>query len=61
MAGLQWRARLLQSVAKNSHYEAIPYMQLATTRGDGRPANRSVAFLGFQGDTTSVLFQTDSR
>ncbi|KAK9844827.1 hypothetical protein WJX74_007370 [Apatococcus lobatus] len=61
MSGVQWRGRLLESVSKNNNYDKIPYMQLATVRGDGRPANRSVAFQGFHGGTTGVLFQTDSR
>lgn len=61
MAGLHWRVQLLESIAKNKNYDKIPYMQLATLREDGRPANRSVAFLGFHGDTACVLFQTDSR
>lgn len=61
MSGAWWRARLLESVSLNNNYDKIPYMQLATIRKDGRPANRSVAFQGFHGETTGVLFQTDSR
>jgi pyridoxamine 5'-phosphate oxidase len=38
------------------------YVQLATVRSDGRPANRTVVFRGFWGpDDHRLLFATDSR
>ena len=39
----------------------IRYVQIATVREDGRPANRTVVFRGFLWETEKLTFVTDSR
>lgn len=56
-----WRAALEASLAKNAHLPHARYMQLATVRGDGRPACRTVVYRGLLGDTDHVTFVTDAR
>jgi hypothetical protein len=40
----QWRALLQRSLDKNRSLAYARYLQLATVRPDGRPANRTVVF-----------------
>jgi hypothetical protein len=37
------------------------YLQLATVRADGRPANRTLVFRGFLADSDRLKFVADSR
>jgi hypothetical protein len=40
----QWRVMLQRSLKKNKSLASSRYVQLATVRPDGRPANRTVVF-----------------
>jgi hypothetical protein len=40
----QWRTMLQRSLGKNRSLAYARYVQLATVRPDGRPANRTVVF-----------------
>ena len=53
---------LKSSLEANASLPYAKYVQLATVKADGRPANRTVVFRGFmQDDETSLTFVTDSR
>ncbi|GIL90851.1 hypothetical protein Vretifemale_18572 [Volvox reticuliferus] len=57
-----WRDKIQKSLSKNKHLANSRYVQLATVRQDGRPANRTVVFRGFLADDDDCLtFVTDSR
>ena len=56
-----WRASLVLAVYRNRHVAQARYLQLATIRGDGRPANRTVVFRGFLGETDAITIVTDMR
>ncbi len=54
-----WRASLVLALYRNRHVAHARYFQLATTRPDGRPANRTVVFRGFLGETDSFIVVTN--
>lgn len=55
-----WRAPLARALHRNRADRASRYLQLATVRPDGRPANRTVVYRGF--DTVGrLLLVTDAR
>lgn len=56
-----WRARLQQSLQQNASLAYSKYVQLATVRPNGRPANRTVVFRGFLEGTDHLTFITDKR
>lgn len=56
-----WRASLVLALYRNRHVAQSRYLQLATIRADGRPANRTVVFRGLIGDSDSVMVVTDTR
>mmetsp|Transcript_2601 Transcript_2601/g.4419 ORF Transcript_2601/g.4419 Transcript_2601/m.4419 type:complete len:200 (-) Transcript_2601:298-897(-) len=56
-----WKERLQQSLKKNASLAYAKYVQLATVKEDGRPANRTVVFRGFLGNTEDLTFITDMR
>ncbi|GFR50131.1 hypothetical protein Agub_g12283 [Astrephomene gubernaculifera] len=57
-----WRSKLQASLVSNKNLVYSRYVQLATVKADGRPANRTVVFRGFLGDSDDALtFVTDSR
>ena len=56
-----WRASLVLALYRNRHVAQSRYMQLATIRADGRPANRTVVFRGFIGHTDRITIITDTR
>ncbi|GMH34308.1 hypothetical protein BSKO_02142 [Bryopsis sp. KO-2023] len=56
-----WKQLMLRSVKKNSSLPSAKYIQVATVKNNGRPANRTVVFRGFLEDTTKLTFVTDSR
>lgn len=57
-----WRDVLKRALGANRGVRHSRYVQLATVRPDGRPANRSVVYRGFLGEDSDVLtFVTDSR
>jgi pyridoxamine 5'-phosphate oxidase len=56
-----WRASLVLALYRNRHVAQARYLQLATVRPDGRPANRTVVFRGFLGDSERITAVTDTR
>jgi PPOX class probable FMN-dependent enzyme len=60
MAPAPWRERLDRALAANPD-PAARFLQLATARPDGRPANRTVVFRGFLPGTDCLRFATDLR
>lgn len=58
----KWSQLLKSSLEANASLPYSKYVQLATVKPDGRPANRTVVFRGFmQDDETSLTFVTDRR
>eukprot|EP00243_Klebsormidium_subtile_P004119 TRINITY_DN17900_c0_g1_i1.p1 TRINITY_DN17900_c0_g1~~TRINITY_DN17900_c0_g1_i1.p1 ORF type:complete len:221 (+),score=59.30 TRINITY_DN17900_c0_g1_i1:140-802(+) len=56
-----WRDAIEQSIEKNKELKYSKYVQLATVRPDGRPANRTVVSRGFVDGTDQLQFTADSR
>ncbi|MEG3847327.1 pyridoxamine 5'-phosphate oxidase family protein [Microcoleus sp. herbarium19] len=56
-----WRSPLARALHRNRSLHESRYLQLATVRADGRPANRTVVFRGFLNDTNHLKFITDIR
>ncbi|WOG88647.1 hypothetical protein DCAR_0207882 [Daucus carota subsp. sativus] len=56
-----WKQLLLNAMQSNSHLKHSSYFQLATIGINGRPANRTVVFRGFQDNTNKIQINTDSR
>lgn len=56
-----WRSPLARALHRNRSLPYARYLQLATIKEDGRPANRTVVFRGFVEDTNQLKFVTDSR
>jgi pyridoxamine 5'-phosphate oxidase len=56
-----WQPSLVLALYQNRGAPTSRFVQLATLRADGRPANRTVVFRGFLGDTPALTFVTDAR
>jgi PPOX class probable FMN-dependent enzyme len=56
-----WRSPLARALHRNRSLVYARYLQLATVRADGRPANRTVVFRGFLDDSDQLKFVTDDR
>lgn len=56
-----WRSLLARALHHNRSLPYARYFQLATVRSTGQPANRTVVFRGFLGDTNQLKIITDSR
>jgi PPOX class probable FMN-dependent enzyme len=56
-----WRSRLSGALHRNRSLIYSRYVQLATLRLDGTPANRTIVFRGFLDETNILKFITDSR
>lgn len=56
-----WRSLLARAIHKNRSLPSSRYFQLATVRADHRPANRTVVFRGFLGETDQIKIITDLR
>ncbi|MGB3208160.1 MAG: Npun_F5749 family FMN-dependent PPOX-type flavoprotein [Crinalium sp.] len=56
-----WRSHLANALDLHRSLPYARYLQLATVRTDGRPANRTVVFRGFLENTNQLKFITDSR
>lgn len=56
-----WRSPLARALHRNRSQPESRYAQLATVRPDGRPANRTIVFRGFWGETNQLKFITDVR
>lgn len=61
MTSAPWKEVMQRALKRNSKNRESKYMQIATVRPDGRPANRTVVFRGFLGDKDQLTFVTDSR
>ena len=61
MALAPWRSLVAHALHRNRSLPYARYAQLATTRPDGRPANRTIVFRGFLEDTNQLKFITDAR
>jgi hypothetical protein len=56
-----WKEPLQRALKKNAGSRDSRYVQLATVRPDGRPANRTVVYRGFLADSNVLTFVTDTR
>ena len=56
-----WRSPIARALHRNRSLVYARYLQLATVRSDGKPANRTVVFRGFQDDTNQLKFIADDR
>ncbi len=56
-----WRSPLSLALHRNRSLVYARYVQLATVRRDGTPANRTLVFRGFQANSDSLQFATDLR
>ncbi|GJP68964.1 hypothetical protein CLOP_g25599 [Closterium sp. NIES-67] len=61
VASPAWRRLLQSSIDAHAHIPAASFVQLATVRPNGTPANRSLVFRGFLEDSDSLIFYTDGR
>ncbi|WP_017314520.1 Npun_F5749 family FMN-dependent PPOX-type flavoprotein [Mastigocladopsis repens] len=61
MSVAPWRSPLAHALHRNRSQPYSRYFQLATVQADGRPANRTVVFRGFLGDTNLLKIITDTR
>jgi pyridoxamine 5'-phosphate oxidase len=56
-----WRSPLARALHRNRSLVYARYLQLATVRSDGRPANRTVVFRNFLPETNQLKFIADRR
>jgi PPOX class probable FMN-dependent enzyme len=56
-----WRSPLSAALHRNRSLAYARYVQLATVRPNGRPANRTIVFRGFLEATNTLKFVTDRR
>ncbi len=56
-----WRSLLARALNLNSSLAYARYLQLATVRADGHPANRTLVFRGFLEAPDRLKFVIDSR
>jgi PPOX class probable FMN-dependent enzyme len=56
-----WLPSLVLALYRNRHAPDSRLVQMASVRGDGRPANRTVVFRGFQHDSAQLIFTIDAR
>ncbi|WP_016948975.1 Npun_F5749 family FMN-dependent PPOX-type flavoprotein [Anabaena sp. PCC 7108] len=56
-----WRTIINHALHRNRSLVYARYLQLATVRENGFPANRTVVFRGFLDDTNQIKFITDIR
>lgn len=56
-----WRSRLAGALHRHRNLPHSRYLQLATVRPDGRPANRTVVFRGFLEGSDRLQIVTDAR
>ncbi|MCF4970375.1 Npun_F5749 family FMN-dependent PPOX-type flavoprotein [Nostoc sp. CMAA1605] len=56
-----WRSAIAHALHRNRSLVYARYLQLATVKANGHPANRTVVFRGFLADTNQLRFITDSR
>lgn len=56
-----WRSPLARALHRNRAATESRYLQLATVTPEGHPANRTVVFRGFYGDTDQIKIISDRR
>ncbi|MCU0547871.1 MAG: pyridoxamine 5'-phosphate oxidase family protein [Leptolyngbya sp. Prado105] len=56
-----WRSLIARALHRNRSLPYARYVQLATVRPDGKPANRTIVFRGFLEETDHLKFVTDDR
>src|SRR5471030_2329762 len=56
-----WRPSLVLALYQNRNAPNARFVQMATVRADGRPADRSLVFRGFLHETHQLTFATDTR
>ncbi|BCL34664.1 Npun_F5749 family FMN-dependent PPOX-type flavoprotein [Nostoc sp. MS1] len=56
-----WRSAIAHALHRNRSLVYSRYLQLATVKANGHPANRTVVFRGFLADTNQLKFITDAR
>ncbi|MDJ0619293.1 MAG: pyridoxamine 5'-phosphate oxidase family protein [Calothrix sp. MO_192.B10] len=56
-----WRSLISRALHRNRSLVYARYLQLATVKQNGRPANRTVVFRGFWQETNKLKIITDSR
>lgn len=56
-----WRAPLSRALHRNRAQAFCRFLQLATIRTDGTPANRTVVFRGFLDNSNVLMFISDRR
>ncbi|WP_343327966.1 Npun_F5749 family FMN-dependent PPOX-type flavoprotein [Leptolyngbya sp. CCY15150] len=56
-----WRSPLARALHRNRSLAYARYLQLATVRPNGQPANRTVVFRGFLDDSNQLRMATDVR
>lgn len=56
-----WRSLIARALHRNRALPNARYVQLATVRPDGKPANRTIVFRGFLEETDQLKFVTDDR
>lgn len=56
-----WRQVITGAIHRNRSLIYSRYLQLATIKPSGKPANRTIVFRGFLEDTNQLKFITDSR
>jgi PPOX class probable FMN-dependent enzyme len=61
MTQAPWRSLLAGALHKNRSLPSSRYLQLATIRPDGTPANRTIVFRGFVPQEDYLQFVTDRR
>ncbi len=61
MTSAPWKEVLQKALKRNAKNRESKYVQIATVRPDGRPANRTVVYRGFLGETDKLTFVTDIR
>lgn len=61
MQSASWKSSLARALHRNRSFVSCRYVQLATVRPDGHPANRTLVFRGFLATTDQLQFVTDHR
>ncbi len=56
-----WRLPLGKALHLNRMLANVNYLQLATVRSNGHPANRTIVWRGFRDETNQLKFITDFR
>jgi pyridoxamine 5'-phosphate oxidase len=56
-----WRSPIARALHRNRALPYARYLQLATVRSNGRPANRTIVFRGFLENSNQLKFITDAR